>query len=81
MTGRRILAWLLAGAISLPAAITICCAFAWALLRMADAAGAMVLNRVALGLGVVWVLDLVALLLLVAWQQLIARDELDNDHE
>lgn len=78
---RRILVWLFAAAISLPAAIAVLCAFAWALRGMADAVGSVVLNRIAFGLGIVWVLDLVALLLLLAWQQLSGGDELDNSQE
>jgi hypothetical protein len=75
------LASLFAAAISLPAAITICCAFAWGLRGMADEGGASVLYRVALGLVVIWVLALVAMLLLLAWNQLAASDEPDNSHE
>jgi hypothetical protein len=81
MMSRRILVFLFVGAVSLPAAVTICCALAWALSAMADTAGAVALNRVAFSLGVLWIVDLVAMLIYLAWQQLILTEEGDNSHE
>jgi len=60
------LARLFVGLLLMPIAIVLVVALAALLSAMQDAAGAYFLNRVALGLGIVWVLGLVALLLALA---------------
>jgi hypothetical protein len=60
------LARLLIGVLLLPLAIVLAVAVAGLLSAMNDAAGAYVMNRLALGLGIVWVLGLIALLLALA---------------
>ncbi len=63
---KPLLARLLVGLLLLPIAIMLTVALAALLSAMQDAAGANFLNRAALGMGIVWVLGLVALLLALA---------------
>jgi len=63
---KPLLAWLLVGLVLLPIAIVLVIALAGLLSAMQDAAGASFLNRVALGLGTVWALGLIAMLLALA---------------
>jgi hypothetical protein len=63
---KPVLARLLVGLLLLPIAIVLTVALAALLSAMQDAAGASFLNRAALGMGIVWVLGLVALLLALA---------------
>jgi hypothetical protein len=63
---KSLLARLLVGLLLLPIAIVLTVALAALLSAMQDAAGAGFLNRAALGMGIVWVLGLVALLLALA---------------
>jgi hypothetical protein len=67
---KLLLARLLTGALLLPAAIVLVVAVAGLLSGMNDAGGAYVMNRVALGLGIVWILELIALLLALALNSL-----------
>lgn len=63
---KPLLARLFVGLLLMPIAIMLMVALAALLSAMQDAAGAFFLNRAALGLGIVWVLGLVALLLALA---------------
>jgi len=63
---KPLLARLFVGLLLMPIAIVLVVALAALLTAMQDAAGAYFLNRAALGLGLVWVLGLVALLLALA---------------
>jgi hypothetical protein len=63
---QRLLAKLLAGVLLLPIAIVLAVAVATLLSAMQDTAGAYILNRIALGLGLVWSLSLISLLLALA---------------
>lgn len=71
----RIVLSLLIGAILLP--ITLCVVFGVGslLAQMGDAAGATVLYRIALAGGILWAVDLVALLLALAVASLRGPDE------
>ena len=66
MISRRILTWLVTAALVLPVALSIAVAAARLLGAMQDEAGAAVLDRIALALGIVWVLDLVCLVIALA---------------
>jgi len=68
------------GVVLLPITIVLAVALAGLLSAMQDAAGAHFLNRVALGLGTVWVLGLVALLMALAANSL-ADDSAANRGE
>ncbi len=61
MISRRILLALVTAACVLPVAIVVVVATGWLLGALDDAAGARGSNRVALALGIVWVIDLVCL--------------------
>ncbi len=71
---QRILLLLIAVALLLPVAALTVWAFGKLLGTMGDAVGGVVLERIALGLMVVWVLDLVFLILVQAIH-LLASDE------
>jgi hypothetical protein len=69
----------LAAAVLLPAAIVVVAAFGRLLRAMGDLSGGAVLDRAALGAGVVWVLVLLGLLLAVAARHASDdHDELDS---
>lgn len=70
MVSRKILIVLLAMGCVLPVAIALLWAVSRLLLAMQDAAAATVLDRVALALGLVWVLALVCLVLAQALNSL-----------
>jgi len=70
---------LLAGALFLPIAIVIILTMGRLLLALEDAAGAAVLERIALAVGVVWVLVLVGLPIVLAVQTLTASDRSDGE--
>jgi len=64
--GKRTLLLLVAGALFVPMAIVLVLAVATLLGAMQDAAGQFALKRVALGLGMLWALDLIALVVVMA---------------
>lgn len=63
MRGRRLLIWLLLVALLLPIALCVVLGLAQLLAALQDAAGARAVRYAALGLAVVWVVDLIVLLL------------------
>ncbi len=68
--------WLpLAAGFLLPVAICVILGLAGLLGATGDAAGSFVLGWIARGLGILWVLDLVVLLLVQAAASLLTRDE------
>lgn len=82
---RRILAWLVIAALVLPIALSVTVAAARLLAAMQDAAGSAALDRVALVLGIVWVVDLVCLVISVALaliesSKLAALDDAEASH-
>ena len=75
MISRRILLTLLAAGCVLPVAIVVVAAVGWLLGAMHDETGAAALGRVALALGIVWLVDLVCLVLAQALNVLGPPDE------
>jgi purine-cytosine permease-like protein len=75
MITRRALNLLVTVGCLLPIALVIVLGVAWLLAAMQDASGAAVLDRIALGLGIVWGLDLVVLLLALGIRTLEAAGE------
>ena len=71
---RVIVLLLLVGALILPVAISVLFGLAKLLAAMGDALGAAALDRVALAAGVLWVLDLVALVVVQTIESLLAED-------
>ena len=63
---RRIVALAVAGLLLLPIAVVLVLATAQLLGAMQDAAGAAVLQRIALALGLIWLLGLIGLVLTLA---------------
>jgi hypothetical protein len=76
---RRILTWLVTAALVLPISLSIAVAAARLLAAMQDAAGAAVLDRVALALGIIWVLGLVSLVIALALALLTAPSHAQGD--
>jgi hypothetical protein len=74
MSFRNALTLLLAAALVLPIAELMMLGLGRLLAAMGDLAGAMVLDRISLAGGLLWVLDLVCLLLVLAAQSLPPRD-------
>ena len=66
MIGKRTLLLLVAGALFVPIAIVLVLAVATLLGAMQDVAGQYALKRVALGLAMLWALDLVGLVVVMA---------------
>ena len=66
MISRRVLLGLVTAACVLPVAITVVVTVAWLLAQMHDAAAAAVLDRVALAIGILWVVDLIVLVVALA---------------
>ena len=66
----RVIVWLLVGALGLPIVLCVLVGLAHLLEAMQDQAGAAAVARFALAIGVLWVLDLVALLILQAIRSL-----------
>lgn len=66
LISRRILLGLVTAAGVLPVAITVVVTVAWLLAQMHDGAAAAVLDRVALALGILWVIDLILLVVALA---------------
>lgn len=63
---RRIIALLIAGAIVFPIAICLIIAVSSLLVTMSDQLGGRVLLWIALGCGIVWILDLILLILSIS---------------
>lgn len=63
MHGRRLLIWLLLVALLLPIALCVVLGLAQLLAALQDEAGARAVRYAAMGLAVVWVVDLIVLLL------------------
>jgi hypothetical protein len=77
--GKRTLLLLVAGALFVPMAIVLVLAVATLLGAMQDAAGQFALKRVALGLGMLWALDLIALVVVMAIDAL--SDDRDDEKD
>ena len=71
VVSRRVLLFLVACAVILPMTIAVLVAVARLLAAMQDAAGAAVVDRVALAAGILWALNLIALLLALALDRLV----------
>lgn len=86
---RRLLLLLLAGALFLPIAIVLIVTVGRLLAALEDLAGGAFFDRLALGVGIAWVLDLVCLPIVLAIERLLADapvagqigDELGEEHE
>jgi len=76
---RRILVWLLGGALFLPIAIVLIAGLARVLAALGDADGARLLDRAALVAGVLWALTLVGLPIVLALQSLTVEQASDED--
>ena len=72
---RRILTALVVVALLLPIVVTVLLAVSRLLFAMDDAVGAAVLNRLALGAGILWGLDLIVLLIAQGVQSTLRPDE------
>ena len=70
MISRKVLLILVAAGAMLPIAIAVVVAVGRLLAAMQDSAGAAVLERVALGLGILWALNLIALVMALALERL-----------
>ena len=79
MISQPILRLLVAASLLLPIAIAILWGLGQLLLAMGDTAGSTVVGRLALGLGTVWVLDLVVLVIVLGLAALAKADETRND--
>jgi hypothetical protein len=66
---QRLILCLIAGLIVLPIVLSVLVALARLLGAMGDAAGAVVLDRISLGVGIVWLVDFVALVLVLALER------------
>jgi hypothetical protein len=71
----RVVLWLTVAAVLLPITLCVVVGVAALLNQMGDAAGGAVLHRIALGGGILWVIDLVCLVLTVAIGSLHGPDE------
>jgi hypothetical protein len=65
----RLILWLVGGATLLPIVLSVMIALARLLGAMGDAAGAGVLERVSLGVGILWLVDFIALVLVLALER------------
>lgn len=77
---KRIVALAVAGLLLLPIAIVLVLATAQLLAAMQDAAGAAVLQRIGLALGLIWLLGLIGLVLTLGINTLDADDERPGDN-
>lgn len=75
LISKRVLALAIAGLLLLPIAIVLVLGTASLLGAMQDAAGAMVLQRIGLALGLLWLLGLIGLLLALGVNAIDARDD------
>ncbi|HJT33463.1 MAG TPA: hypothetical protein VJ783_15575 [Pirellulales bacterium] len=80
MIPKRIVALAVAGLLLLPIAIVLVLATAQLLAAMQDAAGAAVLQRIGLALGLIWLLGLIGLVLTLGINTLDADDERPGDN-
>lgn len=78
---KRVVALAVAGLLLLPIAIVLVLATAQLLAAMQDAAGAAVLQRIGLGLGLIWLLGLIGLVVTLGINALDAADERKRDHD
>jgi hypothetical protein len=85
---RRVLLLLLAGALFLPIAIVLIVTVGRLLAALGDPAGSTFFDRLALAVGIAWVLDLIGLPIVLAIERLLADapevnigDELGEEHE
>jgi hypothetical protein len=78
---RRVIVLLLGGALFLPIAIALIVTVARLLAALGDAAGALAFDRLGLGLGVTWVLSLIALVVCLALQTLARHGDSDDEGE
>jgi hypothetical protein len=78
---RRIIVLLLGGTLFLPIAIVLIVTVARLLAALGDAAGASAFDRLGLGLGVTWVLALIALVVCLALQTLARNAEPEDEIE
>jgi hypothetical protein len=76
---RRILIWLLGGALFLPIAIVLIVGLARLLAALGDADGARLLDRAALFAGVLWALSLVGLPIVLTLRSLAVQPPRDED--
>ena len=67
---RNLILVLLLASVLLPAVVCVLVGLGWLLRAMGDAVGGIVLDRVALALGIVWILDLLTLVLALAVERL-----------
>ena len=75
LISKRVLALAIAGLLLLPIAIVLVLGTASLLGAMQDAAGAMVLQRIGLALGLIWLLGLIGLVLALGVNAIDARDD------
>jgi hypothetical protein len=78
---RRLVLWLLAGTLFLPIAIALLLTVARLLAALEDPAASAALERMGLGLGIVWALAMIALLAALALQSLLRIDQQEDDGE
>jgi hypothetical protein len=71
---RRLIVWLAATAVLLPIVLLVLLALARLLAAMGDPACSIVLDRIALGLGIVWLADFVTLVLVLALERVTPPD-------
>ncbi len=79
MSLRTAILTLLCGAITLPVALGVVLGVGRLLEAMQDAAGAVVLGRIGLAVGMLWTLDLVLLVIALAAQVCLAGNEPPSD--
>jgi hypothetical protein len=66
----RLIVCLVAGVVVLPIVLSVLVALARLLGAMGDAGGAVVLDRIGLGVGIVWLVDFVSLVLVLALERI-----------
>jgi hypothetical protein len=66
----RLMLYLIAGLVMLPIVLSVLLALARLLSAMGDGLGALVLDRIALGVGIVWLVDFIALVLVLALERI-----------
>jgi hypothetical protein len=78
MIPNRIVVWLIVGAVFLPITLCVIMGVAALLEAMGDSLGGAVLQRVALAGGIVWIIELICLLLVLAIGALRRPDDADE---
>jgi hypothetical protein len=76
---QRLLVWLIVAALGLPIVLCVLLGLAKLLDAMQDADGAVGVGRFALAIGVLWVIDLVALVILQAVQAAASAQKSDDE--